>query len=189
MLAPRLLVKGFQSDAAGGAYGFKLLSHHLTQVQHVSSPAAFLQHLDRAGYRVIHLVRRSQLRQILSNFYVSHRGGYAGGHQHHRSADGAPTVTQMTVDVDELAYWLLENERRAQSEQASLGSLPRLGLYYEDALQRSEDHQGTVDLVSDYIGVHSAPVRAGLSRCRPLTTWRTSSPNHDEVIRFLQRPA
>jgi LPS sulfotransferase NodH len=186
VMAPRLYVRGCESLAPDQAYGFKLLSHHLTHTQRVSSPAAFLRHLDSSGYRIIHLSRRNMLRQVLSSLYVRHRGGYAGGYQHHRSADGAPEVTRMTVDVEELGYWLRENERRARNEEATLSGLRHLDLVYERDLQQAEDQQGTVDRVAEYLGVGPVPVRPGLAR---LTTDDLSEfvSNHDEVVRFLER--
>lgn len=184
--APWLYVRGCQSVAPGNAYGFKLLSHHLTHIQRVSNPAAFMRHLDSVGYRIIHLRRQNLLRQILSNFYVRHRGGYAGGHQHHRSADGVPEVTRMSVNIAELDYWLRENERRAHDEDATLSGLRALDLTYEHDLQRAEDHQGTVDRVAEYLGVHPVRVEAGLAR---LTTDDLAEfiSNHDEVVRFLEQ--
>lgn len=184
--APRLYVRGCQSIAPGTTYGFKLLSHHLTHVQAVSSPGAFLRHLDGAGYKIIHLTRRNQLRQVLSNFYVAHRGGYAGGHHHHRSADGPLELARMTVDVDELGYWLRENERRAEIEAASLSGLHRLELVYEDDLQQVEDQQRTADRAAEFLGVRPAAVRAGLTR---LTTDDLAQfvSNHEELVRFVEQ--
>ena len=186
VLAPRLYVRGRQSIAPGQAYGFKLLHHHLTEVQRVSDPAAFLRHLDRSGYKIIHLRRENLLRQVLSNFYVRHRGGYAGGHQHHRSADGAPEVTRMSVNLEELDYWMRESGRRAQSEQAALSGLDCLQLVYERDLQRVDEHQRTADRVAGYLRVRSAPVTAGLAR---LTTDEIADfvSNHDELVRHLEQ--
>src|SRR5438067_1180502 len=65
VLAPQLYVRCCQSIAPGKAYGFKLLSHHLTHVQRVSDPAAFMRHLASSGYKIIHLRRLNLLRQVL----------------------------------------------------------------------------------------------------------------------------
>jgi LPS sulfotransferase NodH len=186
VLAPRLYVRCCQAIAPGEAYGFKLLSHHLTHIQRVSDPAAFLRHLDSSGYRIIHLRRRNLLRQVLSSLYVRHRGGYAGGYQHHRSADGTPEVTRMSVNLEELDYWLRESERRARNEAASLSELPSLDLVYERDLLRPDDQQRTVDRVAEYLGMRSAPVKPGLAR---LTTDDLADfvSNHDELVRFVEQ--
>src|SRR4051794_949293 len=73
VLASWLYVQACESIASGEVYGFKLLSHHLTHVQRVSDPAAFLRRLDSSGYKIIHLRRENMLRQILSALYVRHR--------------------------------------------------------------------------------------------------------------------
>lgn len=186
VLAPRLYVRCCQSIAEGKAYGFKLLSHHLTHIQRLSDPSPFLRHLDSSGYKIIHLRRWNLLRQVLSALYVRHRGGYAGGYQHHRSADGAPGVTQMTVNVEELNYWLRESERRARNEDATLSGLRSLDLVYERDLQRAEDHQSTVERAADYLGVRPVPVKPGLAR---LTTDDLAEfvSNHEEVVRFVEQ--
>jgi hypothetical protein len=126
------------------------------------------------------------LRQVLSNFYVRHRGGYAGGYHHHRSSDGTPEVTRMRVNIEELDYWLRENERRARNEEATLSGLRSLDLVYERDLQRAEDHQGTVDRVAEYLGIRPVPVKPGLAR---LTTDDLAKfvSNHDEIVRFVEQ--
>lgn len=184
--APRLYVRGRQSIAPGKAYGFKLLSHHLTHVQRVSSPARFLRNLDTAGYKIIHLRRQNMLRQILSNFYVRHRGGYAGGYHQQHLAEGRPEVTRMNVNVDELHYWLRENERRAKNEEASMFGISSLELAYESDLLLPEVHQATVDRVAEYLGLRPVPVKAGLAR---LTVDDVESfvSNYDEVVRYLEQ--
>ena len=188
VMAPRLYVRCCQSIAPGEAYGFKLLSHQLTHVQRVSDPAAFLRYLDSMGYKIIHLRRWNLLRQVLSNFYVRHRGGYAGGYHHHHqgSSDGTPEVTRMTVNVEELDYWLRESERRARSEEATLSGLRSIDLVYERDLLRTEDQQGTVDRVAEYLGVRPIQVHPGLAR---LTTDDLAEfvSNHDEVVRFVEQ--
>jgi LPS sulfotransferase NodH len=186
VMAPRLYVRCCQSIAPGEAYGFKLLSHHLTHVQRVSNPAAFLRHLDSSGYKIIHLRRWNMLRQVLSNFYVRHRGGYAGGYHRHASADGTPEVTRMRVNVEELDYWLRENERRARNDEANLSGLRSLDLVYERDLQRADDQQRTVDRVAEYLGVRPVRVSPGLAR---LTTDDLAEfvSNHDEVVRFVEQ--
>jgi LPS sulfotransferase NodH len=166
--------------APGQAYGFKLLGYQLTRVQRISDGGAFLRHLDQAGYQIIHLRRWNQLRQILSNFYARHRGGY-----HHQVADGAPVSTRMTVDLDELAYWLPENERRVGEEEAALSGLRVLDVVYERDLQNPDDHQKTVDRISEYLGIPAAPVKAGIAR---LTSDDLAAfiSNHEEVVRFIE---
>ncbi len=186
VMAPWLYVRCCQSIAPGQAYGFKLLSYHLTHVQKVSSPAAFLRQLDSSGYKIIWLRRWNLLRQVLSAFYVQHRGGYAGGYHHHRSADGKPEVTRMSVNIEELDYWLGEVERRARNEEATLSGLRSLDLVYERDLLRTEDHQRTVDRIAEYVGVSPVRVKPSLAR---LTTDDLSEfvSNHDEVVRFLEQ--
>jgi LPS sulfotransferase NodH len=184
--APRLYVRGCESIAPGKSYGFKLLFHHLTDIQRVSSPAEFLRHLDRSGYKIIHLRREDLPRQVLSNLYVHHRGGYASGSHHHRSSDGRPEVTRMSVNIEELESWLRETERIARDHEASLSGLSSLDLVYERDLQRAEDHQGAIDRVADYLDVRPVRVKAGLVR---LTTDDLAEfvSNYDEVVRFIEQ--
>lgn len=186
VIAPQLYVRCCESLATAQTYGFKLLDYHLTHVQRVSGPAEFLRRLDRSGYKIIHLKRWNLLRQVLSAFYVQHRGGYAGGHQHHRSADGPPQVSRMNVNVEELGHWLRETERRAQNEEAQLAGLSSLELVYERDLLRAEDQQRTVDRVADYVGARSVRVNAGLAR---LTADDLSEfiSNAEDVVRFLEQ--
>lgn len=186
VVAPRLYLRGCGALAPGEAYGFKLLSHHLTHVQRVSDPSAFLRRLDSSGYKIIHLTRRNLLRQVLSAFYVEHRGGYAAGHQHQRFAEGRGEVTQMKVNLKELEYWLHEYERFARDQEATVSGVRALDLVYERDLQRADDHQTTVDRVAEYLGVRSAQVKAGYAR---LTTDDLADfvANHDEVVRFLDQ--
>ena len=92
----------------------------------------------------------------------------------------------MSVNVQELDYWLRETERIAGNHEASLSGLRALDVVYERDLQRAEDHQGTIDRVAEYLGVRSVRVKAGLTR---LTTDELAEfvSNHDEVVRFIEQ--
>lgn len=180
VLAPCLYVRCRESLAPGKAYGFKLLSYQLRDVQRISDGAAFIRELHNSGYRIIYLKRRNPLRQALSGLYARHRGQW-----NQRTPLAAAGETRMTVDVGELYRWLLDGEQLTRYEESVLSGLDLLDLAYERDLQSPENHQRTIDRVTQYLGIRSAPVNTGFARMMGDDIAPFIS-NYDEVVRFIQ---
>lgn len=179
VLFPRLYVSCRAATAAQDAYGFKLLSYQLRQVQKMHDPGLFLQRLHESRWKIIYLVRRNILRRALSNLYARHRQKF------HARRDERPTeAVRMPVDVSELLSWMEGMERLNRFEQQLLSDLPHLHIVYEDDLQDSHDHQPTVDRIFLYLGLPSARVKSNLVKATPRDLSDFVA-NHEELVQFV----
>jgi LPS sulfotransferase NodH len=140
------------------AYGFKVKVYQLSHVQR-REPHDFLVHLHSAGWRIVHLRRRNLLRQVLSGMAANDRGWYV-----HHAAMGAASQPPLSVDIAELRSQLEGRIWAGEREAEALRGVPHLPLEYEQHLLDGVAHQGTADLVCDYVGVERAPVSSRVLR-------------------------
>lgn len=179
VLFPRRYVHCRASLSQRQAYGFKLLSYQLRQVQRLRQPRLFLEGLHDSGWGIIYLLRRNILRRALSNLYARHRGRFHG-----MAEDRSTEAGLMQVDLSELLGWMEGIEELNRFEQELLRGIPHLDVVYEDDLQDSGCHQATVDRILQYLGLPPARVKTDLLKVTP-PTLSDFVANHEEVVKSV----
>ena len=176
---PRRQVLGRSRRTAAPAYGCKILSYQLRDVQRfLPSPEAFLRGLHREhGFRVLYLRRANLLRHALSNIR-------ARRDTFHRKKGDRTEAAALTVDPDHVVEWMESSAALRAYEQKLLTGLPHLSLTYEHDIRDAAAHQATVDAVCDYLGVPSAPAESAYRKVAPRSL-RESVANYDALARRL----
>lgn len=165
------------------AFGWKLLVSQFrspaTIIRGIGDPETYPARLHAIGYRLIVLLRRNPVQQALSSIRAE------SSQFHHRRGDNA-TFVPITVDPVSLMArsWIAEAETSALKD--AVGSVPSLGLTYEDDLLDVAQHQTTVDRVCDYLGIESSPVSTDLVKIAPPGI-EESVTNVEEVWDLLKR--
>ncbi|MDG4649618.1 sulfotransferase [Roseibacterium sp. SDUM158017] len=131
------------------AYGMKLISYHLMEVQRIRRPLAFFDHMGRHGYSVIHLTRNTW-DQTLSLMKAQESGLYFS----------SKTTGEQTLRLDpgrflDLLRW---NKNMLDYEKAVMANVEHLGICYDRDLKEASSHQQTIDRLCAHLGVPSAPV-------------------------------
>jgi hypothetical protein len=159
------------------AYGAKLLSYQMVQVQRLRDPAGFLGTLAGRGFRFIHLTRDT-FAQVLSLSTAQSRRVF------HRAGD-APPVERLVLDVEDFLRRLEWSDMLLEYERHCLAGLPVAEVSYEADLLPPERHQATADRLFARIGVPSAPVASGLRKLLPEDP-RALIGNYDELARAIE---
>jgi LPS sulfotransferase NodH len=160
VLAPAQYLGRLARKSPTAAYGAKLLSFQMVQVQRLRDPVGFLSRLDRNGFRFIHL-RRDTFAQTLSlNMAQSSKVFHLKDERPGKQASTAPA----TIDIDDFLRRLEWSEMLLDYELHCLKDFPHLTITYEEDLEKQDRHQATADRVFDWIGVPSAPVTGGMRK-------------------------
>ncbi|MDJ0859214.1 MAG: hypothetical protein QNI90_05635 [Dinoroseobacter sp.] len=117
------------------AYGVKLLSYQLMEVQRVIRPLAFFEHLTSMNYSIIHL-KRNTWDQTLSLAKAHHSGVYFT-----KDTD----TTNLRLDPEKFVGLLRWNEAMLDYENAVMAQVPHIEINYETHLEDAHRHQSTVD--------------------------------------------
>lgn len=160
-------------------FGFKLLSYQLRDLQNLKDPKAFLQSLIDQGYKLIHLRRENNLRQVLSRLYAERRMTY-------HAAKGQKTAPLEKIHL-EVPNLLLQLERSAALdtfETEVLNGLNYLYVSYENDLEDNRQHPETMKRVFDFLELDYHEPKAKLKK---ITTQDLSGfiSNADEVEKAL----
>lgn len=159
------------------AYGAKLLSYQMAQVQRFRDPVGFLHRLSDRGFRFIHLTRHT-FAQTLSLSTAQSRQVF-----HRREA--GPAVARFVVDIDDFLRRLEWSDMLLEYERYCLSDLPHAALSYEEDLLPAERHQATTDRLFDWIGVPHAPVAANLRKLLPDDP-RALIENYDDLAQAME---
>lgn len=137
------------------AYGMKILSYQLMEIQRVHHPLAFFDSLASRGYSVIHFTRNTW-DQTLSLLKAHESGVYFS-----KSLNGSQTLRLDPERFFELLKW---NEGMLEYEKAVMAHVDHFSLSYDRDLKESTQHQKTIDALSTFLGTASAPVNATMKR-------------------------
>lgn len=133
------------------AYGVKLLSYQLMEVQRVIRPLAFFENLTSMNYSIIH-IKRNTWDQTLSLAKAHHSGVYF--------SDTSET-TRLRLDPEKFVSLLRWNEAMLDYENAVMSQVPHIDVQYETHLENAGSHQPTVDRLCKKLGfVARGPVEA-----------------------------
>jgi len=173
VLFPRAYLNRLAHKNTAAAYGAKLLSYQMVQVQRFRDPAGFLARLEQDGFRFIHL-QRDTFAQTVSlamaqsrRFFHQKTDPGAGVGKHIPEAEAKKARAPVQVDVEDFIRRLEWNDMLLEYEHYCLRALPHLVMSYEEGLQDPQTQQQAADRGFDWIGVPSAPVRGGLKKTLP----------------------
>ena len=136
------------------AYGVKLLSYQLMEVQRVHRPLAFFDALLAMDYALVHLTRDSW-GQTLSLVKAQTSGLYFGE---------TAGREELTLNPEAFLASLRWNEAMLAYERAVMAHLPHLALHYDNDLKDAAQHQQVVDRLCSALGLPTAQVTATLER-------------------------
>lgn len=163
VIAPHLFLNRLAGIKSTAAYGSKILSYQIFEVQKIADPAGFLEGLLADDYTLIH-VRRDTFDQALSLTIAQ------AGHGYHVQAGQTREARDVTLDPDLFERQVRHHSAMLDYEDLLFSGLPHLTVQYEDDLKRAETHQPTIDRICAAIGVPSGPVAADLKRVLERTT-------------------
>jgi hypothetical protein len=161
VLKPELYLACHERLSRKDVYGFKLLSIHL-EIQHIRDPKGFIDRLCSSGYQIISLKRRNIVRQSISHLYASYRGKF-----HHLQDQGEQVFVPMRLEPEQLFQELQLLERLNALGDQLLADRPYLSLFYEDDLSDAARQQGTVDRISEFLGIPPAKLGTSLVKTTP----------------------
>jgi LPS sulfotransferase NodH len=177
---PKLYLKCRESYFKKDVYGFKLNTYNFG-VQNTSDPLSFVADLYEHGYIVINIHRRNILRQAISRLYANHRKRF-----HDTKAHAPHDLPTMTVAPDRLLEEIRFFEDHRELEEKVLSQIPYIRLTYEDDLADEEQHQSTVDKITDYLALPRAPVHTYYIKTIP-DDLSSVIENYSELIESIQK--
>jgi len=181
VLFPLAHVRARCASSRSQAYGCKILSYQVRTVHRAQRRQAFVGDLSRDGFRILYLTRNNVVQQAISNIRARKLG-------FHQATGTEAAVQRVTVDRDDLMYWIGQSSALARFERAALDGVPHLALTYEDDLVLDSLHRATLLRVCDFLEL---PRPAGAT---PRSQYRKNSPrtlrgsvaNYDQLVGFLQ---
>lgn len=173
-------ILGRAAGCTAEAYGCKVLSYQIKDVQRPPGRREnFLHTLHHDhGFQVLYLRRENLVRHALSNI----RARRETFHRKKSDPDGEPTA--LHVNPDRVIGWMQSSQALRRYEETLLTDVPHLSLTYEEHIRHADDHQTTVDLVCDVLGVASGPVESSYRKVAP-STLRDRVANYEELVRRL----
>lgn len=157
VLAPHAFLNRLAGIKRARAYGSKLLSYQIFEVQKIADPARFIAGLVTDDYTLIH-VRRDTFDQALSLSVAQAGMGY------HLRAGATGETRRVTLDPDLFAAQIRHHRAMLDYEDLLFSQLPHLRVQYEDDLRVAARHQATVDRICTALELPSSPVQADTQR-------------------------
>jgi hypothetical protein len=179
VLRPTRHVKNLAVVRTKTAYGCKVLSYQLLEVQRMKSPLRFFDSLAADGFQFIHL-RRDTFAQCLSLATAMQTRVYTG-----RSGKPRKGIRELVIDEERFRALLQWNTAMLDYEDTLMSAYPHLRLQFEDDLVEPVVQQATVDRICALIGHPSAPVSARLERVGG-EKGRFRVSNRDALLRIAQ---
>lgn len=136
------------------AYGVKLISYHLLEVQRIRRPLAFFDGIGARGYSVLHLTRNTW-DQTLS---------LTKAQKSHVYFTDADKLAPLHIDPEIFLKSLRWNEDMLAYERKIMAHTPHLHIDYDADLRIEEGHQPCIDRICAYLGTSSATVTAKTRR-------------------------
>lgn len=182
VLRPNRWVESWARRAgAEGAevYGFKVKIYQLSIDQRIDDSGVWLRQMSDDGWRVIYLVRRNVVRQVLSNFVMAEtRRGHANN-------DDDWTLPKVQVDLAQFRSGVEGRVHLGKLEETALANIDHLAIEYERDLLHANAHGDTLDRIRDFLGVERVPIEHPDLRRTSSDDLRTTIANYDEFAASL----
>lgn len=176
---PRLYIDLCASRYQSYAYGFKLLSYQIRDIQSISNQEKFLFNLYKSGYKFIYLTRRNLLYHALSNINARMKKF------HQRLNEGKLSYQPIKIEIKQVFEWIEKSENMEKYEHELLREIPHLSLTYEEDLLHQEFHQKTVDKITELLALPSLPVKTNLVKLMPLELSKMVE-NYEELVQGVK---
>jgi hypothetical protein len=173
-------VKDLAAVRTKTAYGCKVLSYQLLEVQRMRSPLNFFDSLFADGFHFVHL-RRDTFAQCLSLATAMQTSVFAV--RDGKSKREIPG--EVVIDEDRFRALLEWNTAMLDYEDQLMSVYPHLRLQYEEDLIDPVVQQGTVDRICSLIGHPTSPVSARLERVGG-AKGRIHVSNRDVLLRIAE---
>lgn len=157
VLDPRGFLNRLAGIKSNRAWGCKLITYQMFEVQRIPDHRAFLEGLVDDGFRLIH-IRRRTWDQSLSLSVAQ------ASDQYHIRDQGRAQIRHLSLDPARFVDQIRWNLAMLDYETRLLADLPHMDVDYEADLKHPADHQPTVDRICNGLGLPSAPVAADLAR-------------------------
>lgn len=178
LFSPKGYIKNYETLAKKTIYGFKLNTYHF-RVQKIQDPVGFVTDLHEDGYKIISLKRHNLINQVISHMYAVHRNIY-----HHQTTKGQQLQASMRVDLEFLKMELDKFTKFQEIEANILSQVPFLPISYEEDLSIAENHQLTVNKITDFLGIEASVVHTNFAKTTP-KEWSRFIENEGEVKAYL----
>ncbi len=162
-LAPFKMLNRFANQSTKPIYGFKLLTHHIKDVQLSGkrNGVQFMQDLIREGYQIIYLERKHRLNQSLSMMYAIFRNDW------HKKEEKKSQNGKLNVDLGALDWWMNGFDELNAYEKELLQHLPHVHLVYEEDLADHRKHKETMARVCDFLQIEPIQAKTKLRKITP----------------------
>ncbi|MEM7508232.1 MAG: sulfotransferase [Pseudomonadota bacterium] len=159
------------------AYGVKLISYHLMEIQRIRRPLAFFDRIADFDYSVLHLTRNTWDQTL------SLAKAHASGLYFMNDKAGVQTLR---LDPERFLALLTWNAEMLAYETEVMAHVPHHPIRYDTDLKDADRHQATIDDLCAYLGVPSAPVKATMKRTGGKTGLQRVE-NLDEVAAHIRQ--
>ncbi|WP_103019010.1 hypothetical protein [Salinibacter altiplanensis] len=178
---PRRHVLGRAARCSAEAYGCKILSYQIEDVQHPPGRHEdFLHTLHHDhGFHILYLRRTHLLRHALSNIWARQDTF----HRKKSAPDTEPTAPR--VAPEHVIEWMERAEALREYEATLLKGVPHLSLTYEEHIRHDKAHQPTVDMICDFLNIDSVPVESSYRKTAP-SALRERVANYEALARRLR---
>ena len=158
---------------------FHLKVYHLTRDRNDNiDPNSFLKRLMKDNWKIIFLKSTNKLNHALSNIVAEKRNNY-------RKFDTKKENIVLNLDVNELKNGIEERLDFDKQDEEALKDLEYLELEYEKDLEKSEYHQGSIDMILDYLNLDKRKVETKHKKVNALSH-KELIENYDEFYNLLE---
>lgn len=189
---PERYLNRLAQKSTATAYGMKLLSYQMVQVQRLKDPVRFLTGLEQRGFRFIHLERDTFAQTVslmiaqTKKLFHQNDGSKAGVGRHLSEEEERKAQAPVQIDIEDFIRRLEWNDMLLEYERYCLKKFAHLTVSYEADLQDQTVHQPMADRVFDWIGVPPVPVTGRLKKILPSDS-RQVLANYDDLTAQMRQ--
>lgn len=176
---PFQYISGLSNIATSDNFIFHLKIYHLTRDRTEEvEPTTFLNKIHKDGWKIIFLQRKNKLNHVLSNAIAERRSDY---HKY----DDSKEIFHFHMDPGILQNKIEERLSFERSEIEALAGLDYLNISYEEDLEKSINHQNSVDKILDFLGLERRDCSTGLKKINT-SSQKEVIQNYDEIVSLLK---
>ena len=181
VLFPKFYKRSLRSFNLKPIYGYRIKIYELTMFQgHTESSAIEAMRKEFSqGYKIIYLHRENKFRQAMSSLVAEARG------QFHDKTKGDIKRQKVCIDHTAIPHRIELLNDFTTWEQRALEGFEHLSISYEKDLLIQENHQSTLDKITNYLGSKKATAQSAYKRSSS-DDMSEYIENYDEVIEILK---
>lgn len=152
-------------------------SWHLEWKRSFQTPEDLLSYCSSPHWLILAIQRENTALQALSLCVARASGRF------HRLVDSAP-IEKVRIDPDMFIWALDLYEERCARDEVALRDVSCLSVIYEHHLRDAEQHQATIDMILEALGLESRPVEANV--IKSVQHPRETVENYEEIDRICR---